>query len=221
MTDALRVNVVTSCTGRKIALAPGEKAAAERLYGGQHHLRLMRGVEQLRGTGARVDLWIVSAGHGLVHGSTPLAPYERTFQGRRATERNAMSSELGIPTAIRTVLATNADLAIVLLGEDYLQACQLGDDIAPGSPTLVFAAASASLALRHIAGVRIVTLSVEHTQQFGAGLVALKGEVGGRLLGALADGTVSIDDLAGEDPLAALAAFRGPGAAAEATATLF
>src|SRR5687768_14802066 len=125
MNDALRVNVITSCTGRKLALAPGDTAPAERLYCGQHHVRLMRGVEYLRGAGATVDVWIVSAGHGLVHGAEPLATYEKTFQGRRRLERHAMASQLGIPQAIGAVLASRADLTIVLLGDDYLQACQL------------------------------------------------------------------------------------------------
>jgi len=31
MTEALRVSVITSCTGRKFALSGGEKVAAERL----------------------------------------------------------------------------------------------------------------------------------------------------------------------------------------------
>lgn len=221
MSVALRVNVITSCTGRKIVLAPGVTTPAERLYCGQHHLRLMRGVERLRGAGATVDLWVVSAGHGLVHGSTPLSPYEQTFQGQRASERNAMSIQLGIPAAIRSVLASTADLTIVLLGEDYLQACGLDDDVQLGTPTLVFAATSATLTLRRIAGLRVVALSVEHTRQFAAGLVALKGEIGGRLLAALADGVVSIDDLLREDPLEALAAFSGERQAAAATATLF
>lgn len=221
MSVALRVNVVTSCTGRKIALASHVTTPAERLYCGQHHLRLMRGVERLRGVGATVDLRIVSAGHGLVHGSTPLSPYEQTFQGRRASERNAMSIELGIPAAVRSVLASSADLTIVLLGDDYLQACGLDDEVQLGAPTLVFAAASATLALRRIPGLRVVALSVEHTRQFAAGLVALKGEVGGRLLAALADGAISIADLLDGDPLATLAAFSGERQAAAATARLF
>ena len=53
MTVALRVNVITSCTGRKVTLSRGEKVAAERLYCGQQHLRLMRGVDRLRATIAR------------------------------------------------------------------------------------------------------------------------------------------------------------------------
>lgn len=221
MIDALRVNVITSCTGRKVALAPGATTPAERLYCGQHHVRLMRGVDYLRAAGATVDVWIVSAGHGLVHGTELLAPYEKTFQGRPTSERNAMASQLGIPRAIRAVLASRADLTIVLLGDDYLHACQLAGPVEQGAPTLVFASASASLAMSAIPGLHVVAVGVEHTRQFAAGLVALKGEVGGRLLAALADDAVSIDDVLTENPLPRLAAFSGRSEATDATATLF
>ena len=221
MNAALRVHVITSCTGRKVALAPGDTAPAERLYCGQHHVRLMRGVDYLRRAGATVDVWIVSAGHGLVHGTDRLAPYERTFQGRRRIERDSMAIQLGIPQAISAVLACRADLTIVLLGEDYLQACQLERPVEQGSPTLVFASASASLAMGAIPGLHFVALGIEDTRQFAAGLVALKGEVGGRLLAALADGDVSIDDVLAENPLPRLAAFSGHSTATGAIATLF
>ena len=72
-----------------------------------------------------------------------------------------------------------------------------------------------------IPGLHVVALGVEHTRQFAAGLVALKGEVGGRLLAALADGTVSIDDVLTENPLPRLAALSGRSEATDATATLF
>jgi hypothetical protein len=221
MSDGLRVNVITSCTGRKVTLAPGDVVPAERLYCGQHHVRLMRGVDYLRAAGATVHVWIVSAGHGLVHGTELLAPYEKTFQGRRTIERNAMASQLGIPGAVRAVFASTADLAVVLLGEDYLRACQLDAPIEQGAPTLVFASASATLAMGGIPGLHVVALGVEHTRHFAAGLVALKGEVGGRLLAALADGTMSIDNALAENPLPRLAAVSCQSEAADATSTLF
>lgn len=221
MNEGLRVDVITSCTGRKVALAPGDTVPAERLYCGQQHVRLMRGVDYLRGAGATVDVWIVSAGHGLVHGTEQLVSYERTFQGRRTIDRNAMASQLGIPRAIKAVLARRASLTVVLLGADYLHACQLAGPVEQGAPTLVFASASASLAMSAIPGLHVVALGVEHTRQFAAGLVALKGEVGGRLLAALADGSVSIDDVLTANLLPRLAAVSGQSEATVTTATLF
>src|SRR4051812_1872066 len=99
-----RVTVVTSCTGVKAA-APGA-VPAEDLYRGQQHLRLMRGVRRLRDAGTQVDLWVVSAGYGLVRGSDPVERYDRTFTGLRASKRQEAAQRLGIPAAIRDVLTT-------------------------------------------------------------------------------------------------------------------
>jgi hypothetical protein len=220
LTHRLHVKVITSCTGQKVALAPSQSVAAERLYRGQQHLRLMSGADILRDTGATVDVWIVSAGHGLVHGRQMLSAYEQTFQGRGAGERRRMADELDIPSQIRTVLSQQADLTIVLLGEAYLDACGLDDDLALGSPTLVFASASASLAVRAAPGMRVVGLRVEDTRRFGAGFVALKGEIGGRLLAHIATGG-SIGQLLRRDPLSQLASFRWAAPSHLATAALF
>jgi hypothetical protein len=97
---APRILIVTSCTGEKsvtqeraLTLADFEKGAAhvkkreqelkeqltqaEDLYSGLQHVRLMRGVRAFReahapnGSGAMLDLWILSAGYGLVPGDLP------------------------------------------------------------------------------------------------------------------------------------------------------
>ncbi len=95
MTDPVKtVTVLTACTALKSA---AEEAAAEALYRGQHHLRLMRGVGQAREAGIDVQLWIVSAGYGVVAGHKRLRPYERTFQGMSATDRR--SSARALPTS--------------------------------------------------------------------------------------------------------------------------
>src|SRR4051812_46952498 len=94
-----RVTVLTSCTGRK-ASAPA-KLPAEELYRGQQHIRLMHGVRRLRDAGIAVDVHIVSAGHGVVHGESPLGPYDRTFSGAAARDRREMAEQLGIPEAVQ------------------------------------------------------------------------------------------------------------------------
>src|SRR3712207_4583036 len=116
-----RVTILTSCTGLKRQDA--SPVAAEDVYTGQQHVRLMRGVRALRDVGTNVDVRIVSAGHGVVQGTELLRPYERTFQGRSTAERRAMATALDIPADVRRVLREETDLAIVLLSEQYLDAC--------------------------------------------------------------------------------------------------
>src|SRR5262245_51048224 len=112
-----RIHVLTSCTGTKVRT--GRALPAEDLYSGQHHVRLMRGVTEARGEGLKIDLSIVSAGHGIVPGSERLLPYEQTFQGRSSADRRKMARTLAIPRNVRRVLSEPADLHLVLLGEDY------------------------------------------------------------------------------------------------------
>ncbi len=217
----MRILVLTSCTGekavdhpRRLTLADFQHGRehvrrrehelgdllrpAEQLYTGQQHVRLLRGVRQLRqavnepGT-LRLDLYIVSAGYGLVPADQPLAPYEATFQGMPRAEVRRWAEELGLPHAVGTLLGQPFDLGIVLLGDAYLDACGLSNDLALGGPTLVLCGAGAVRRLPRIASLRPVVLKEEHTRRFGAGLVALKGEVAARILGAIAHDRAFVD----------------------------
>ena len=163
----MRVLVITSCTGEKsvespkaLKLSDFQKGAehvrnreteivdllrpAEELYTGQQHVRLMRGVADFRaahptnGKGSALDLRILSAGYGIVSGLQKLVAYEATFQGMGKTELRKWAATLGVPAAFREAVATPYDLALVLLGDDYLDACALDASVKLGGPTLLF-----------------------------------------------------------------------------------
>jgi hypothetical protein len=201
-----RIHVLTSCTGSKVSLP--RSVPAEDLYSGQHHVRLMRGVSEARAEGLEVDLSIVSAGHGIVAGSDPLAPYERTCQGRSTDDRRKMARALAIPDDVRGVLRRPTDLHVVLLGEDYLEACELADDVRPSAPVLIVCAVGTALGMPPIPGLDSIALSTDDTRRFHCGLVGLKGEVGGRLLAYIARDKPSIDDLTDHSLLDNLVAVR-------------
>jgi hypothetical protein len=207
MTSApARIGVLTSCTGTKVSA--DRAVPAEDLYSGQHHVRLMRGVTEARYEGLQVNLSIVSARHGIVHGSERLVPYEQTFQGRSTENRRELARALAIPRDVRQVLGAPADLHLVLLGEDYLEACEFADDIEPSGPVLVFCAAGLALRMPPIVGVTFVGLSTDDTRRFQCGLVGLKGEVGGRLLAYIAREAPSLEDLTTNSLLENLVAVR-------------
>ncbi|WP_157591755.1 DUF6884 domain-containing protein [Solirubrobacter soli] len=197
-----RVHVVTSCTALKVDTRV--PVPAETLYRGQQHVRLMRGVQRARALGVQIDLSIVSAKHGVIAGDAPVESYEQTFQGMGVEARRSVARTLGIPQAIRTSLDHPCDLHVVLLGDDYLAACELGADVAPSAPTHLFCAAGSALGLPRMSNVAIWPIHVEDTRRFQCGYVALKGEVGGRLLATLATGRLSLAELT-SDPLAKLA----------------
>jgi hypothetical protein len=155
----------------------------------------MRGVSEARAAGLDVELSIVSAGHGIVAGSDRLAPYERTFQGMAGSARRELARALAIPATVRRVLGRPADLQVVLLGDDYLEACEFGADFVPSSPVLVFCAAGTALRMPPIRDVTVIPLTTDETRRFRCGFVALKGEVGGRLLVHVVHNRPSIAEL--------------------------
>ncbi len=212
----MNVRVVTSCTGEKsvtharaltmedfqrghtyvcqrLTGLRGVMRPAEQLYAGQQHVRLMRGVNTFRAaypgdasTGADLDLRILSAGYGLVPGRLPLAPYEATFQGMSKAEIRAWAELMGVPVTFRSAVAGASDLTLILLGDDYLEACALGPDVFLGGPTFLFCGKNAVRRLPRLDNLHPVVLTNADAKRFSCGLVALKGELGARILQRLA-----------------------------------
>ncbi len=211
----MRLLVITSCTGEKsvehespLTLADFRRGAehvrsreeelsevmcpAEELYTGQQHVRLMRGVAAFRaahptnGKGPSLDLRILSAGYGLVPSSRKLAPYEATFQGMRKPELRKWADDLGVPEAFRAAVAEPYELGLILLGDDYLEACALDDTVKLGGPTLLFCGRNTLRRLPKLGNLRVVTLSNAEAKRFSCGLVVLKGELAARILARMA-----------------------------------
>ena len=216
--DRLSISVVTACTGLKIAsgapkLTQGDFARgsshvaalhrrlaaslvpAEKLYRGQQHVRLMRGVEGARQRGHLVSVSIVSAGYGLLAGDDEVAPYECTFRGMRRRERREWAGRLALAESFSRLLKRPADATIVLLGDDYFNACAPTGQIPDGAPTIVLCGARTALRLQPTPNVHPVVLHESDTRRFACGLVGLKGEVAGRLLGWLTVDPARADQL--------------------------
>jgi len=203
-----RVLIISSCTGEKSVssdkqltqsdfkkgkahLKKREQELAEyltqaaKLYSGQQHVRLMRGIETIasqRPPELDISLYILSAAYGLVRANRKLAPYEVTFSGMRKTALREWADELNIPRAFRKALSAPYDLGLILLGGSYLEACDLPTDITVGGPTLFFCSASRAKKIPSSSSIRAVPLTNEHAKRFSCGLVGLKGEVTSRLL---------------------------------------
>lgn len=211
----MRIVVITSCTGEKtvehdeqLTLADFKKGpkhvrarekalkkvvcAAQDLYSGQQHVRLMKGVATYReahptnGAGPSLDLRILSAGYGLVDAETKLAPYEATFQGMKRGELRSWADKLGVPEAFRAALADPYDLALILLGDDYLAACGLDYDLSLGGPTIFFTGKNTAKRLPKVDNLKVVVLTNAEAKRFSCGIVAIKGELGARILSQLA-----------------------------------
>ena len=210
MNDLKRIVVITSCTGEKSISDPeqltledfrkgpahvrererdleGHLTAAEQLYAGLQHQRLMRGIRAIRQvSGVALELSILSAGYGLVPAARKLAPYETTFIGMKKAEARSWAEHLGVARDLRSLLRQPYDLALVLLGDDYVGACALDESVKFGGPTILFCGKNTTKKLPPVPGLIPVVLANAEATRFSCGLVGLKGEVAARLLERIA-----------------------------------
>ena len=159
----IKTLVITSCTGekkthpenqllqqdfenkerlavRELELKPFSCAAGD-MYTGMQHLRLMEGITNIRKIlGNEVlDLFIVSAGYGLIREDKQIVPYEVTFNNMNSSGIKEWSQKLHIHEDLNNVI-TNYDLVFMLLGDKYLRAVEMPfDSEKPDQKILVFA----------------------------------------------------------------------------------
>jgi hypothetical protein len=182
--------VITSCTATKVHLPSGEDCTAESLYTGQQHVRLMRGVETYRAAGqpaGSLRFRILSAFHGLLRPSARVSTYDHTFAGQSADVIRREAYKKNVPAAIRAVLREPFDAGVLLLGDPYLRACDLTGDVRLGGPVVSFCSPAVARRTPPISGLRTVPLTNADARRFSCGLIALKGELGRRLLARLAE----------------------------------
>jgi hypothetical protein len=210
----MKVRIITSCTGKKKhspenqltkndfrwVHEPGQfgtleerlaafRTPAQALYTGMQHIRLMDGVQRFREKfGAdSLDLWILSAGYGLIPGDREIVPYECTFQGMRAAEIDSWAEHLRVPLSVRRLFAQPADLVLVLLGDAYLRALALDGDVTFAAPTLFFTGRTSQERVQGEGPLRIVPISNPEAKRFSCGLVGLKGALAKRILQQLVE----------------------------------
>lgn len=195
----LKLLVVTSCTGEKKyspdnqlvqadfenreTFSTREKELAEHMtpageiYTGMQHLRLMEGIQELRKKYGQsvVDLYIVSAGYGVIHEDRMVVPYEVTFNTMNGKAITEWSRFLSIHEDLDKLIP-QYDLVLFLLGDKYLKAIQLPFQSATENQKLVFFASNSSK--KQIPDKRpyyFVEVGQEDAKSFSYGLVGLKG----------------------------------------------
>ena len=207
----MRILVITSCTGEKASspdnqftLEDFERGGAHlkgrekelkayalpagEIYTGQQHVRLMRGIEAVKDVKSQsIDLHILSAGYGMIPADQLVVPYECTFATMKSKELRHWADKLQVPQGFREVVVQPFDLGLLLLGDNYLDACALDAAVKFGGPTLLFCGTGMAKKLPVIAGVRVVPISNPEAKRFSCGLVALKGELAARVLRGVAE----------------------------------
>jgi hypothetical protein len=182
--------VITSCTARKLRTADGHQHTAESLYTGQQHLRLMRGVKVYRDAqqpAGPLRFRILSAYYGLLSPKTKVETYDHTFAGQSAAAIRREAHEKNVPSAIHGALRKRFAGGVLLLGNSYLRACELDEHVKLGGPLVSLCSPAVARRMPRIAGLRTIPLTNADARRFSVGLIALKGELAGRMLSRLAD----------------------------------
>jgi hypothetical protein len=191
--------VISSCTATKLQTPSRRARWAESLYAGQQHARLMRGIKHYRDAGepaGRLSFHILSAYHGLLAARRSISSYDHSFSGLPTAVIRAQGLEKNIPGDVRRLLRKPFDLGLLLLGDPYLRACDLDADVQLGGPLLAFCSPAVARRMPTIPRLCTIPLANAEARRFSCGLIALKGELGGRLLSRLASAPEMIDSLA-------------------------
>ncbi|GLI06714.1 hypothetical protein YDYSG_27440 [Paenibacillus tyrfis] len=194
-----KILVISSCTGEKKvttdlqlleddfkskeSLENKEEALealslpAKDMYTGLQHLRLMEGINNLRNKYGHdiLDLYIVSAGYGLIHEDKVIAPYEVTFNTMNGQKIIEWSKFLNVHRDLENIIE-NYDVVFFLLGDGYLRALELPMKINDLQRKLIFLASKTSK--RYIPNnlpYYFVEVGQQHAKSFSYGLVGLKG----------------------------------------------
>ena len=173
-------------------------------YDGRGHLGLVQSVEQLRGQhgAGSIELTILSAGYGLIDETTPIAPYDVSFNRKSPRGIREMAGATGVPAAAWSkVFAPPADLIIVLLGEKYLQALQLPADAHFPHRTLFFGSNTSRRFIRGAGGYIVAIPTPDVRSGFGLMNIEFMPTVCGYVLDALVSGEMALDDCYAADVL--------------------
>lgn len=189
MNDGPPILLLTSCTATKAPAAPNGPVRAEDLYTGQQHVRLMRGVRAYRAAGqpaGPVRVRIVSAGHGLVSSSTRISPYDESFNGLSRSGIRDRATALNVPASVRMLLRRDWALVVVLLGDDYLAAIDLDEEVEFGARTVALCGPRVAERLPQHQLLKTLNLGTPEAKRYSCPLIALKGELAGRMLTEIA-----------------------------------
>ncbi len=122
-----------------------------------------------------VDLYVVSAGYGLISENKTIVPYEVTFNTMSSSAIAAWSRQIGIHNDLES-LVTQYDLVFFLLGDKYLRAIALPLETAAPEQRLVFFASGMSRRMiPESAPYYYVEVGQKDAKSFRYGLVGLKG----------------------------------------------
>lgn len=217
----MRIRILTSCTGRK-RFKPQNQLTytdfvddgshlqhrehelnqyclpAAQMYTGQQHVRLMEGIRAVReieSSPLSVELFILSAGYGLIAEDRQIAPYECTFNSLSAGQSEELMQRTGSVERFHEMVQQPSDLNLILLGNSYLRFLNISSSLRVASPTLFIAGKNTAERLLEVPMVQTLSLTNYDAQRFSCGMVGLKGEIASRMLRRLSMDTSVVPKL--------------------------
>lgn len=185
-----KVAVLTTCTSIKAKAS----APAELLYQGHQQRYLMEGVNYYRKAKGEdsIDVFIISAKYGVVKGSDVLEPYDHSFLGTSKNALRERARALSIPANAAHFLSAEADLRLVLLGNEYFDACQFQWEEIPyhgDRHTIILCSHEKAATIPDQLRTRIypIGLGVAEAKKYRGALANLKGNLAARLLRCVAN----------------------------------
>lgn len=169
----MRITIVSSCTAKKATT--GGKATD--VYLGDQHVRIKRAVELARAEGHEIAWHIVSAGLGLIDAEQRIEPYDVTFAGLGKAKIAAAAKDLSIPEDFAALVAKKADLIIVALGDDYLQAAGWHSELTLGGFTKLYCSSSMAQRQDHPRNCARVGVDNALARKERCGIIGLKGKL--------------------------------------------
>ena len=177
---------------RKAGLPAAEHRSAGTMYVGPEHILLMRGIHVARAAGIDIELWILSAGYGLISEHRIIVPYDATFNGMPMAVLDAWALALGAPAAFQNLVHGAFDFGMVLLGDRYLRACAIGGHTGFGGRSLLLGTAARIRPLIGLPNLRCRKAGPDEAHLLGgAGSMAIKGEIARLFLEKLAHSTAA------------------------------
>ena len=189
-TPASRLLVISACTAKKATgdLAEGSHLTAEdlddptcrveketqladyrlpaaKMYIGDGHTFVRKGIQALREQGYNVSHFILSAGYSLLNESDVIVPYNVTFSGAPKAWIRERGQILKLQSRLIEV-AGKHDRAILILGREYLEAIGLPLPTQVLPPTLAYVAPS--FVKRIGMGVETVSIGPAERREIGA-----------------------------------------------------
>ena len=171
------------------------RSPARNMFQGLGHLELMEGLNRLwRHQGREAaELFIISAGYGLVNSSYPIAPYQPNFVGMGLKEIDRWAKYLKIQEGLEALIG-GYQLVFFLLGREHLRATGLPFPLPADIRTVFFTGRSFPV------GENAYSLSCNNqdSEEFGFPPSGLKGYMFKLLCGEVVDkGPALLDEIYG------------------------